>query len=609
MNFLSKDYLPNSEERIDHLRRIVNGRTVAILAAGSSINDLEKRISELRHADICYFSLNSFTVLETPILEQIGKHLSIVMCSSREGIPRDMKDIVDFLNRDEDNMFVSSFWRDTFELMDRDFDLNQFLSKYDRKLIFFDLSWERTVPNSDWPLHFIVSNSLLVLLQIAIIGKASRIVLFGADGGYGKNVKEWYYRQEDSGHRGSATGEFIVAPQENLIYDTNRYFNSIFPIAIRNIYKTYNLAPIDILNCSENSFYTPFPKVSYDDAFEYLIRGKKFQKEMDLRVPKVSVISTFVNRGELVKETVKSISNQSYSNYEHIIVYNEADDKTRSLEQQFPHIRWISENNIGYIQVFKKGISIARGEYILYLRMGDGYLNHDWINTCVEVLENNPDVSLVWGLSQYLLEDGAFGRIANTHFFDNPPSQRKEFIYYWLKKKIVFPEGNFCVRKKVLEECFPFHDSKASDEHGAWLAFNYRFNTLGYLPYFIPIVANYFRGQNDIKERRQSADPSMQKWMKAYCEDIEQYKRKLIKRKIAHYYRNGSGELFPDGFNRSIFVFFNIGRYIKAKMPHVWLLVFKKILNYWKTYQWSVFKVGTVKVWHRLIKNLTKRNQ
>lgn len=341
MNFLSKDYLPNSEERIDHLRRIVNGRTVAILAAGSSINDLEKRISELRHADICYFGLNSFTVPETPILEQIGKHLSIVMCSSREGIPRAMKDIVDFLNRDEDNMFVSSFWRDTFELMDRDFDLNQFLSKYDRKLIFFDLSWERTVPNSDHPLHFIVSNSLLLLIQLAVIGKALRIVLFGADGGCGKNVNEWYYRQEDSGHRGSATGEFIVAPQENLIYDTDRYFNSIFPIAIRNIYKTYNLAPIDILNCSENSFYTPFPKVSYDDAFDYLIRGKKFQKEMDLRVPKVSVITPYADSREFMKETVENVFKQSYSNYEHIVVCGEVDDKIKETIRQFHQVRLI----------------------------------------------------------------------------------------------------------------------------------------------------------------------------------------------------------------------------------------------------------------------------
>ena len=603
MNFLSKEYLPNSEKRIEYLRRIVNGRPVAILAAGPSIKELEKRISKLHHADICYLGLNSFTVQETPILEQIGKHLSIVMCSSREGIPRAMKDIVDFLNRDEDNMFVSSFWRNTFELMDRDFDLNQFLSKYNRKLIFFDLSWGRTVPNSDHPLHFIVSNSLLLLIQMAVIGKASRIVLFGADGGCVKNVKEWYYRQEDSGHRGSATGEYIVSPPENLINDTNRYFNSIAPIAIRNIYKTYNLVPIDILNCSDNSFYTPFPKVSYDDAFEYLLTDKKFNKKSDLRVPKVSAILPFVNRGELVKETVESISNQSYSNHEHIIVYNEADDKTRGLEQQFPHIRWFLEKNCNHLQAFKKGISIARGEYIFHCRIGNGYLNHDWFNTCVEVLENNQDISLVWGLSQYLLEDGALGRVADAHFFENSPSQGKEFIYYWLKKKILFPEGNFCVRKKVLEECFSFHDSKASDEREAWIAFNYRFNTSGYLPYFFPIVANYFMGQNDTKIRRQSTDSSLRKRVKAYREDIEQYKRKLIRKKITHHYRNGSGELFSGGFNRGIFLFFNIYRYVKAKLPYVWLLVFDKVLNYWKKYRWSVFKKGTVKVWRRLIKS------
>jgi len=211
-------------------------------------------------------------------------------------------------------------------------------------------------------------------------------------------------------------------------------------------------------------------------------------------------------------------------------------------------------------------------------------------------LENNPDVSLVWGLSQIMAENGAPGRIINDELFDNPPPQVKEFIYYWLKKKILFPEGNFCVRKKVLEECFPFHGSKANDEREAWIAFNYRFNTSGYLPYFVPIIANYFRGQNDIKERKQSADPSMQKWVKAYCEDIEQYKRKLIRRKIVHHYRNGSGELFPDGFSRSIFVFFKIGDSIN-KLP-----LFEKALNYWRTYRWAILKAGTVKLWHRLIK-------
>lgn len=71
---------------------------------------------------------------ETNILQRIDKRFSVVMCSSREGMPENIKSIIDLLNRDEYNMFVSSFWRNTFELMETDFDLNQFLIKYDRKL-------------------------------------------------------------------------------------------------------------------------------------------------------------------------------------------------------------------------------------------------------------------------------------------------------------------------------------------------------------------------------------------------------------------------------------------------------------------------------------------
>lgn len=603
MNFISKEYLPNSEKRIEHLREIIDGRPVAILAGGHSINELEKRIIELRHADICYFGLNGF-VQEKYILQQIDKHISVLLCSSREGIPKLEKDIIKFLRRDEDNMFVSSFWRNTFELMDSDFDLSQFLSKYDRKLMFFSLSFERIVPNSNHPLHFIVSNSLLALIQLAIIGKASRIVLFGADGGCERGVEEWYYRQSDPGHKGSAMGEYRVGPKENLINDTNKYFNPIAEIAIRNLYKTYDLAPIDILNCSPNSIYTPFPIVSYDDAFEYLLTGKKFNRKSDLQVPKVSVITPLANTGDVLKETIENISRQTYTNHEHIIIYRETDDEIQNIKQKLPHVRWIPEKNMAHMQAFKKGISMARGEYIFYCRIGDGYLNQDWFNTCVEVLENNPDISLVWGFSQNMYKDGALGRIANGHFFDNTPSQGGKFIYFWLKKKVLFPEGNFCVRKRVLEECFPFHDSKASDELGAWFVFNYKFNTSGYLPYFVPIVANYYRMRSDVDGQRQSADPNMQKWMKAYFEDIERYKKQLIEGKTIHYYSDGSGKLLPDGFSRSIFLFFDIGRYIKAKLPNVCLLVMEKALFFWRTYRWDAFSVVTVRVWHRLIKIL-----
>lgn len=597
LNFLSKDYLPNSEERIEHLRNIVDGRPVAIFAAGPSISELEKRIGELAQADICYFGLNSF-LQERYILQQIGKQLSMYMDSCCNNIPNTIKDIIDFLNREEDNIFISSLWRNTFELIGDNFNLNQFISKYDRKLMFFSLSLERTVPDSNHPLHFIICNSLLVLVQLAIIGKASRIVLFGADGFFKKNT-ECYYRQ----------GEYYASPRENLINDTNKYFNPIAPIAIRNVYKTYKLPPIDILNCSENSFYTPFPNVSYDDAFDYLLRGKKLQREMDLRIPKASIISSCLNTEYPVKETIENISNQSYSNHEHIIIYSEISDKIRELRRQFPYIRWISKQgkDIDYLEGFKKGISVARGDYIFYCRMGDGYLNQDWFNTCVEILENNQDISLVWGSSQNMFEDGAFGRIDDAHFLNNPPSQKKYFIYYWLKKKILFPKGNFCVRKSVLKECFPFHDSESMDERESWLAFNYKFNTSGYLPYFIPVVANYYRIENDVGGQRQSEDPDIQKQTKTYFEDIEQYKRKLIWQRTAHHYRNGSGALLPDGFSRSFFFFYDAGRCVIDKLPDVCYLAIEKALFFWRTYRWNAFNVATARIWHRLLRVSTQQ--
>jgi len=277
MDFESKNYLPNSSERIKHLQKVVNGRPVAIIAAGTSINELENRIDGLINADICYFGLNSYFVQEANIINKIEKNMSVVMCSSPSGISEIQNEIIEFLNRKEENIFVSSYYENTFKRMGSNFNLTHFIEHYNKKLLFFYLHSDKSVPNKNLPLHFMISNSLLVLIQLAIIGKASKVILFGADGGYvNKKNGEWYHRQIDSGYRGSADGEFNdVPPQKYIIDDTNKLFNPVAPIAIKNTYKTYNLSPIEILNCSEKSYYTPFPLISYDDALNSLITGLK----------------------------------------------------------------------------------------------------------------------------------------------------------------------------------------------------------------------------------------------------------------------------------------------------------------------------------------------
>ena len=192
MNYNIKAYLNNSEKRIEKLRKIINGRPVVILAAGPSLSELERRIYDLKKIDICYFGFNSF-IQEKNILKKINKKYSVYMDSCSKNIPLNMQYIYNFLDNPDDNIFISSFYNDTFGQLGKEFGLKDFLKKYDDKLLFFYLSWLRSVPNSSQPLHFIASNSLLIMIEIALIGKPSSIMLFGADGGVSINKKKIIY--------------------------------------------------------------------------------------------------------------------------------------------------------------------------------------------------------------------------------------------------------------------------------------------------------------------------------------------------------------------------------------------------------------------------------
>ena len=93
--------------------------------------------------------------------------------------------------------------------------------------------------------------------------------------------------------------------------------------------------------------------------------------------PVVSVIVTTFNRKEYLKETVESILNQSYINFELIIVDNYSD------YDFFSHIKSFKDNRIqpyqnsnnGIIAVNRNfGINIAKGEYIAFCDDDDLWL-------------------------------------------------------------------------------------------------------------------------------------------------------------------------------------------------------------------------------------------
>ncbi|MBI3558767.1 glycosyltransferase [Candidatus Gottesmanbacteria bacterium] len=259
--------------------------------------------------------------------------------------------------------------------------------------------------------------------------------------------------------------------------------------------------------------------------------------------PKISVISPSKNTGRFAKETIGTILDQTYTNWEHIVVDGQSTDETISVFKKYKHIRMISEKDSGPDEAFRKGLVMARGEYVMLCCISDGYLDSNWFRKCADILENNHDISLVWGLPQYMSEIGYLSRITREDFFDNPPPGNREFLNFWLKTYFHLPEGNFCIRKRVMDECFPIVNAKNAIEACHFLTFDYNFNVLGYLPYFIPVVANYGRVHADAMGQLQLKKHLMQGWVKKYQQSVDLYKEKLLEGKIIHHFRNGMGKI------------------------------------------------------------------
>ena len=93
-----------------------------------------------------------------------------------------------------------------------------------------------------------------------------------------------------------------------------------------------------------------------------------------IKEPKISLIITYYNLGKYIQDCVSSILNQSYSNFEIIIVNDNSDDKnTKILEtitQKKIKIINLKENS-GQLLAFLEGVKIAKGEFICMIDADD----------------------------------------------------------------------------------------------------------------------------------------------------------------------------------------------------------------------------------------------
>jgi len=292
---------------------------------------------------------------------------------------------------------------------------------------------------------------------------------------------------------------------------------------------------------------------------------------------KISVITPSKNNGRFLKDTIDSILMQTCKDWEHIIIDGDSTDETLDILKQYSHIRWISEKDKGIDDAFLKGLAMAAGEYILWCCVSDGYLDKNWFKKCIECLDNNSEISLVWGIDQNMLEDGTLHKIVTNSWFDTPPPSKTDYIYYWLRTKQLFHERDMCVRKNVLKECFPL---RTGNEQGC-LMFAFNFNTRGYLPQIIPVLAAYGRLHNNASFKKQTIEGITKIRETEYQKSIKKYIKKIKSGEVVHRFRDGSGKLLPYKFD------------LKRLLDHEKENGFKKLCTYFvpPIFPWFINKL------------------
>lgn len=115
--------------------------------------------------------------------------------------------------------------------------------------------------------------------------------------------------------------------------------------------------------------------------------------------PKISIIVPCYNQAQYLSETLQSVYDQEFRDWECIVVNDGSSDNTADIAKQWTEkdkrFRYIYKENSGVANTRNRGIQEATGKYILPLD-GDDKIETQYIKEALAIFEKKPEVKLVY---------------------------------------------------------------------------------------------------------------------------------------------------------------------------------------------------------------------
>ena len=135
-------------------------------------------------------------------------------------------------------------------------------------------------------------------------------------------------------------------------------------------------------------------------------------------MPKISVIIPTYNRSSLLKQAIDSVLQQTFNDFEVIVVDDGSTDDTRDVIKQIgdERIRYFYKDNGGASSARNLGLIKAQGEYISFLDSDDLW-PENYLEIMVSNLEKMPDYGAAYSLFKNYSSDGrVVDEVENDYF-------------------------------------------------------------------------------------------------------------------------------------------------------------------------------------------------
>ena len=112
----------------------------------------------------------------------------------------------------------------------------------------------------------------------------------------------------------------------------------------------------------------------------------------------ISIVTASYNYANFIKETIQSVLNQTYTDWEMIIVDDCSSDNSVEIIKSYNDERiklYINEENLGLSKTIQKGIKKACGDWIVFLE-SDDYITPDYLEKKIQIAEKYPSVNLIF---------------------------------------------------------------------------------------------------------------------------------------------------------------------------------------------------------------------